>query len=46
MEEYSNCCGAGRHHIYNELCADCLEHCEFEEDEDFEYDADIEDLQS
>ena len=43
MEEYSNCCGAGRHRIYNELCADCLEHCEFEED--FEYDADIEDLQ-
>lgn len=26
MEEYSDCCGASRHHIYNELCADCLEH--------------------
>lgn len=36
MEEYSDCCGAGRHHIFNELCADCLEHfvaCEdFDED--------------
>jgi hypothetical protein len=50
MEEYSDCCGAGRHHIYDELCGDCLEHCEFTdwdgEDEDFEYIPDIEDLQS
>ena len=36
MEEYSNCCGASRHHIFNELCADCLEHCEFETDEEDE----------
>jgi hypothetical protein len=32
MEEYSDCCGASRHHIFNELCADCLEHCSFEEE--------------
>jgi hypothetical protein len=31
MEEYSDCCGASRHHIFDELCADCLEHCSFEE---------------
>jgi hypothetical protein len=36
MEEYSNCCGAGRHHIFDELCGDCLEHCEFEADEEDE----------
>jgi hypothetical protein len=29
MEEYSDCCGASRHHIFDELCGDCLEHCEF-----------------
>jgi hypothetical protein len=34
MEEYSDCCGAPRHHIFDELCGDCLEHCEFEDDED------------
>ena len=28
--EYSECCGANRHNIWNELCADCLEHTEFE----------------
>jgi hypothetical protein len=33
MEEYSSCCGAGRHHIFDELCADCLEHCSFEDEE-------------
>jgi hypothetical protein len=44
MEEYSDCCGASRHHIFSELCADCLEH--FVECEDFEYEADIEDLQN
>ena len=33
-EEYSDCCGAGRHYIFDELCADCLEHCEFETDTD------------
>ena len=33
MEEYSDCCGASRHHIWNELCADCLEHCDFTDDE-------------
>lgn len=42
MEEYSSCCGAGRHHTFEDLCADCLEHCEFEE----EYEGDIEDLQN
>jgi len=26
MEEYSDCCGASRHHIFDDLCADCLEH--------------------
>lgn len=36
MEEYSDCCGASRHHIFDELCADCLEHCEFTNDEDDE----------
>ena len=35
MEEYSSCCGADRHHIWSELCASCLEHCEFEEEEQF-----------
>lgn len=28
-EELSECCGAPRHHIYNDLCADCKEHAEF-----------------
>jgi len=32
----SDCCGASRHHIFDELCADCLEHCEFTNDEDDE----------
>jgi len=32
MEEYSECCGASRHHIWDELCADCLEHAEFDEE--------------
>lgn len=32
MNEYSNCCGAERHHIWEDLCADCLEHTEFEEE--------------
>ena len=32
MDEFSNCCGAGRHHIFEELCAECLDHCEFEEE--------------
>lgn len=34
MEKYSDCCGAGRHHIYNELCADCLEYFVECEDDD------------
>lgn len=35
MEEYSSCCSASRHYIFEELCADCLEHCDFEtEDND------------
>ena len=29
MNEYSDCCGASRHHIFDELCGDCLEHAEF-----------------
>jgi hypothetical protein len=46
MEEYSDCCSASRHHIFSDLCADCLEHCEFTTDEDdFDYEGDIEDLQ-
>ena len=31
--EYSNCCGANRHHTFNELCADCLEWAEFKTEE-------------
>lgn len=31
MDEYSDCCSAGRHHIHEDLCGECLEHCEFEE---------------
>jgi hypothetical protein len=31
--EYSECCGASRHHIWDELCAECLDHAEFEDDE-------------
>jgi hypothetical protein len=46
MEEYSDCCGASRHHIYDELCGDCLEHCEFtdwdgEDEDDADYPCDI-----
>jgi hypothetical protein len=38
MEKYSDCCGAGRHHIFDELCGDCLEHCEFtDEDEEDDF---------
>ena len=33
MEEYSDCCGASRPHIFNELCADCLEHFSFEDED-------------
>jgi hypothetical protein len=29
MEELSDCCSADRHHIHDDLCASCLEHCEF-----------------
>jgi hypothetical protein len=32
MTEYSFCCGAERHYIWEDLCSDCLEHCEFEEE--------------
>jgi hypothetical protein len=28
--EYSKCCGANRHYIWGELCAECLERAEFE----------------
>ena len=34
--EYSECCGASRHHIFDELCGECLEHTEFEDDEDLQ----------
>ena len=30
-ETVSNCCGAPLHYIYEDLCSDCLEHCEPEE---------------
>ena len=38
MNEYSDCCGVSRHHIFDELCGDCLEHTDFidEDDEDQE----------
>lgn len=47
MALVSNCCGAYSDFATDiDLCPDCMEHCEFEEDEeDLEYDADIEDLQ-
>jgi hypothetical protein len=25
MNEYSNCCGAERHYIWEDLCSSCLE---------------------
>ena len=28
----SNCCGAEPSYLSDELCGDCLEHAEFEED--------------
>jgi hypothetical protein len=34
MEEYSECCGASRHHIWDELCSNCLEHTEFNQEEE------------
>lgn len=49
MEEYSDCCGASRHHIFSDLCADCLEHfveCTDFDENGFDYEGDIEDLQS
>ena len=33
--EYSECCGASRHHIFDELCGECLEHADFIEEEDY-----------
>ena len=36
MNEYSDCCGASRHHIFDELCGDCLEHTEFGVDDNEE----------
>ena len=38
MEEYSDCCSAPRHHLYDELCGYCLEHCEFESYDESEQD--------
>jgi hypothetical protein len=32
--DYSSCCGASRHHIWDELCSECLDHAEFEDDDD------------
>jgi hypothetical protein len=37
MEEYSDCCSASRHHIFDELCADCLEHASFNEEDEEEF---------
>jgi hypothetical protein len=34
MQEYSECCGASRHYIWDELCTECLEHAEFTEGDD------------
>jgi hypothetical protein len=34
--EYSSCCSASRHHIWDELCSECLDHCEFEDEETLE----------
>tara|TARA_R110000803_G_scaffold130803_1_gene198093 strand:- start:79 stop:207 length:129 start_codon:yes stop_codon:yes gene_type:complete len=31
----SNCCGASSSYISSELCGECLEHCEFEDEEDY-----------
>ena len=28
MEIISNCCGAPLHYIYEDLCGECLEHCD------------------
>lgn len=30
-EIVSNCCGASLHYIYEDICTQCLEHCEPEE---------------
>jgi hypothetical protein len=44
---YSDCCGAYSEMPEIDLCPECLEHCEFiDDDEEEEYDADIEDLQN
>jgi hypothetical protein len=47
---YSDCCGAYSEYADEiDLCPDCMEHCEFisdEDEEEFEYVADIEDLQN
>jgi hypothetical protein len=31
---YSECCTAAPHHIFEELCSECLDHCEFINDEE------------
>jgi len=37
MNEFSECCSAARHHIFDELCSECLDHAEFVDyDEDEE----------
>jgi len=43
---YSDCCGAYSEMSEIDICPECLEHCEFIDDEEEEYDADIEDLQN
>jgi hypothetical protein len=43
---YSDCCGAYSEMPEIDICPECLEHCEFIDDEEEEYDADIEDLQN
>lgn len=34
MEALSDCCGAVKHWIHEDLCSKCLEHCYFEYEED------------
>jgi hypothetical protein len=48
MALVSECCGAYSDFATDiDLCPECMEHCDFVDDEDdFEYEPDIEDLQN
>jgi hypothetical protein len=47
MALVSDCCGAYSEYAGDiDLCPSCMEHCEFWDDEEEDYDADIEDLQN